>query len=411
MYHLLKIFDIGQQFFKVATFNYNLVCISMTVVKGPDQNTKPMLQGFLSNHESAEKVVEISVEPMLTYFEEARDSLNLNFDFLITGLTTKKLVIRFIKVAVYDQADNLITFRHLNHNGVGTPGIHTIGKYELDGQESLDIFNPFHQFPSDMQISYLRYMFTFYDPDTKTEYYYGNIIVKPVFYNQKVKLSLPLKGTLTILDGHDFYSHHRRFAMSLVRKITNGRFSSNFSRYGLDFTILGADGNTRRMKKSQIPENYDFHFEDVTKFYTHGADVFAPAEGEIVEVVNSLEDLYETPFNMDKAIAEDRIKELAGNYVIIKHNEREYSHLYHLEQGSLVVSHGNRVVRGQKIGKIGFSGASTTYSHLHYQLMDGIDFLGDNPIPFKFSNITLMCGKLEKDYEELSLDTGDIMRS
>ncbi|MGY5871543.1 MAG: M23 family metallopeptidase [Candidatus Thorarchaeota archaeon] len=383
----------------------------MTRVKDIDQFKIPRLQGFLSNHESQERVVEISIEPEIIYFEEARNSLNLNFDFLITGLTDKKLVIRFIKVAVYDESDTLITFRHLNHNGIGTPSIHTIGKYELNGKETLDVFNPFHQFPKDLPIGYLRYMFTFFDPDTKTEYYYGNVIVKPVIYKQKVKLSLPLKGTLTILDGHDFYSHHRRFAMSIVRAVTNGRFASNFSRYSVDFTLLGADGNTRRMNESQYAENYDFHFEDVTKFYTHSADVFAPAEGEIVGVVTNLEDLYETPFNLDKAIVEDQIEELAGNYVIIKHNEGEYSHLFHLEKGSIVVSQGDRVTSGQKIGKIGFSGASTTYSHLHYQLMDGKDFLTDDPLPFKFSNITLLCGKQETYYEEIILDTGDILRS
>ncbi|TFH04512.1 MAG: M23 family metallopeptidase [Candidatus Thorarchaeota archaeon] len=373
--------------------------------------TGPMLQGFLSNHESIDKIVDISVEPMPIYYDEARDSINLNFDFLITGLTDKKLIIRFIKVAIYDKSDTLITFRHLNHNGVGTPSIHSIGKYELNGKETLDVFNPFHRFPIDMPISYLRYMFTFYDPETKTEYYYGNITVKPVFYEQTVRLSLPLKGTLTILDGHDYYSHHRRFAMSIVRKITNGKFSSNFSRYGVDFTVLGPDGNTRKMKLSQYAENYDFHFDDVTKFYTHSADVFAPAEGEVVEIVNNLEDLYETPFNLDRAISEDRIQELAGNYVIIKHNEGEYSHLYHLQQGSIIVSKGDKVTNGQRIGKIGFSGSSTTYFHLHYQLMGGRNFLADNPLPFKFSNIVLLCGKHEKKYDELPLDTGDILRS
>lgn len=374
-------------------------------------HAKPRLQGFLSDHESDERVVDISIEPVTIYFEEARESMNLNFDFLLTGLTDKNLVIKFIKVAVYDESDTLITFRHVNHNGIGTPSIHTLGKYELKGRETLDVFNPFYQFPLDMPISYLRYMFTFYDPETKTEYYYGNIIVKPVVYEQKVKLSLPLKGTLTILDGHDFYSHHRRFAMSIVRSVTNGRFVSNFSRYGLDFTLLGDDGNTRQMNDSEYSENYDFHFDDVAKFYTHSADVFAPADGEIVKIENNLEDLYETLFNMDKAIAEDRIQELAGNYLIIKHNEKEYSHLYHLEKGSILVSPGEKVIRGQQIGKIGFSGASTTYSHLHYQLMNGAEFLKHEPLPFKFSDIILLCGKSEKYYDKVTLDTGDILRA
>ena len=209
---------------------------------------RPMLRGFLSDHNSGEEIVFITTEPETIFFEEGRDSLNLNFDFVIKGLSEKKLVIRFIKVAVYDAEGNLLTFRHLNHNGVGTPGIHTIGKFKIEGQELLDVFNPFYSFPKEFPIDHLRYMFTFYEPETKKEYYYGNIIVKPVFYKQKVRLTLPMKGLLTVLDGHDFYSHHRRFAMSIVRNVTNGSFSSNFSRYAVDFTLLGPDGNTRTLE-------------------------------------------------------------------------------------------------------------------------------------------------------------------
>jgi len=377
----------------------------------PERHITPHLQGFLSSHESEEKVVEIATEPNTIYFEDARDGHNLNFDFIITGLSDKKLVIKFIKVAVYDDTGTLITYRHVNHNGVGTPSIHTIGKFEIDGKETIDIFNPFHRFPTDLKIGHLRYMFTFFDTKTKSEYYYGNIIVKPVFYHQQVRLTLPMKGTLTILDGHDYYSHHRRFAMTLVRQITQGKFASNFSRYGVDFTLLGPDGNTRVMKESQIKENYDFHFDDITKFYTHGVEVLAPADGVVVDIMNDLEDLYDTPFNLDKAILEDSVKELAGNYAVIKHNEGEYSHLYHLKKGSITVSLGDKVEQGQQIGMIGFSGASTTYSHLHYQLMAGKYFLTDEPLPCKFSDIILLSGSTEKEYDNLSLDTGDIIRS
>ncbi len=50
------------------------------------------------------------------------------------------MIIRFIKVAVYDKSDQLVTFKHLNHNGVGTPSIHTIGKYDLKSRETIDLF-------------------------------------------------------------------------------------------------------------------------------------------------------------------------------------------------------------------------------------------------------------------------------
>ena len=52
----------------------------MPRVKESNQCKIPKLQGFLSNHESDEKVVDISMEPSSIYFEEARDSLTLNFD-------------------------------------------------------------------------------------------------------------------------------------------------------------------------------------------------------------------------------------------------------------------------------------------------------------------------------------------
>ena len=377
----------------------------MTEHKG----VEPHLSGFLSDHESPEKVVSITVEPDVTYIEEARDSNNLNFDFIVEGLTEKKLVIKFIKVAVYDEAGNLITYRHLNHNGVGTPGIHTIGKYEIEGREVLDVFNPFHSFPRTMPLNRLRYMFTFIEPESKREHYYGNVIVEPSYYHQEAKLTIPVKGTITILDGHDYYSHHRRFSMSLVRKATNNAFFSNFSRYSVDFTLLGEDGNTRQMDPTGYSMNYDFHFSDVTKFYTHEAVVYAPAEGEIVDVVDDHDDLYGSSFDMDEAIREGRVADVAGNHVIIRHNEGEFSHLFHLLRESVLVSVGDTVSRDQPIARIGFSGAATTYSHLHYQLMDGADFFKANPLPCRFSEVMLIRGNELVRYNIATVDTGDII--
>lgn len=371
--------------------------------------TRPRLDGFLSSHQSPEKVVSISSEPDIVYIEEARDMNKLSFDFAIEGLTDRRLIINFIKAAVYDENDDLITFRHLNHNGVGTPGMHTIGKYEIEGRETLYVYNPFHSFPKTMSLCKLRYMFTFIDPESKREYYHGNVIVEPVVYHQKVRLSIPVKGMITILDGHDFYSHHRRFSMSLVRAATDNVFQSNFSRYAIDFTVLGRDGNTRVMAPSEYSSNYDFHFDDVTRFYTHEAEVHAPADGIVVAVVDHLDDLYDTPFNMDEAIQEKRVADIAGNHVIIKHNEGEFSHLFHLLRDSVLVSVGDAVSRDQPIAKIGFSGAATTYSHLHYQLMDGEAFLKDNPLPCQFSEVSILRGREMIRFDRASIDTGDII--
>jgi hypothetical protein len=369
----------------------------------------PQLHGFLSDHESPEKVVSIAVEPSPVYIEEARHSNNLNFDFSLTGLTEKRLVIKFIKAAVYDEMDNLITFRHLNQNAVGVSGIQTLGLSEIEGRETINVFNPFHSFPKNIPLHKLRYMFTFLEPENGTEHYFGNNVIRPKVYHQKVKLNIPLRGLMTVLDGHDYYSHHRRFSMNIVRKITNNVFWSNFSRYSIDLTLLGEDGNTRNMTPKEYSNNYDFHFTDITKFYTNEAEVYAPADGVVIEVIDDLDDLIDSKFDFEQAIADNRIRDLAGNFVVIKHNESEYSHLFHLLKEGIEVSVGDTVSGGQRIAKIGFSGASTTYSHLHYQLLDGADFLRANPLPCRFSNVLLLYGKEVIRYENTCIDTGDFI--
>ncbi len=366
------------------------------------------LLDFLSDHSSDEKVVDIRVEPETIYFEDGRDANFLNFDFVLEGRTEKQLEIKFIKVAVYDNDDRLLTYQYLNHNAVGPAGIHTLGQFEINGKEQFDLYNPFYRFPKHLNIGYLRYMFTFYDPETKKEYYAGNVMVKPEFYDQQVRLDIPLKGVMTILDGHDYYSHHRRFSMTIVRKVTDNHFWSNFSRYAVDLVVIGEDGNLRR-PSGEAEEDYDFHFADVKSFYTHEATVYAPADGVVVEVVDTLEDLYDRKFDSDEAFQEGRYKDLAGNYVIIQHNATEFSHLFHLLKGSVLVEAGEEVRRGEEIGKVGFSGAATTYSHLHYQLMDGQDFLRANALPCKFSNVSLMLGSETIHFPEAVVDTGDVI--
>jgi hypothetical protein len=371
--------------------------------------SKPQLIDFLSPHSSQEELVVIKIEPNPVYLEEGREANYLNFDFFIRGLTAKNLLLKFLKVAVYDERNNLIDYKYLNHNAVGTPGIHTIHKIEVKGREKFDLLNPFHRFSSDMPIDHLRYMFTFMDQETTEEFYYGNIVVKPHTFQQQTRLQVPLKGMMTILDGHDYFSHHRRFEMTIVREFTAGRFASNFNRYGLDFVLIGDDGNLSQLGDGEHRNNYDFHFENVRRFYTHEAPVYAPADGVVVDVVNHLDDLYDTPFNIDQAARDDRIAELAGNYVIIQHNPSEFSHLFHLLKGSVSVSTGQQVQAGQQVGLIGFSGAATTYSHLHYQLMDGKEFLTDQALPCKFSNVTLLENGEPKYYAEVALDTSDFI--
>ncbi|MEE8331566.1 MAG: M23 family metallopeptidase [Acidimicrobiia bacterium] len=353
-------------------------------------------------------MVDITVEPTLVYVEEGRHGRHLNFDFLLSGLTDRNLELVFLKVAVYDD-DGLVTYRYLNRNAVGPAGIHTLVSTQLRGREPLGLFNPFHTFPLDLPLDRLRYMFTFRDVDTAEEFYHGDIDVMPSVFSQTVELELPVRGLVTVLDGHDYFSHHRRFDMEIARTATKGAMQSNFARFALDFVHIGEDGNTREMPGEERVANYDFRFPDARRFYSDGAPVYAPAGGEVVAVVDGQPDLYEQVFDFDAAVAANRVHDLAGNYVVIRHNDNEFSHMFHFLNGSIGVGVGQRVGAGDLLGRIGFSGAATVYSHLHYQLMDGPDFLTAQSLPARFREVTFVSGGTREEAFNVAIDTGDII--
>jgi hypothetical protein len=275
--------------------------------------------------------VSIRCEPEIVHLEQARGKQCLNLDFLLTNLTDRDIAIRFIKVAAYDKSGHLLTFRYVNRNAVGPSGLDTTCVLSIPAEETVDLYNPFVDFPCELSITELRYTFAFAESDGSRKYYDANVIVQPVVYEQQTPLQIPMHGLLTIIDGHDYLSHHRRFAMHLIRQVTEGAFACNFSRFGLDFAVIGEDGNLAQMKPSEYEANRDFHFTDIRRSYTDGAPVVAPAAGTVVEAVSDLPDLHGSTFDTDLATQERRMHEIAGNRIIIQHTGTEFSHLFHLE--------------------------------------------------------------------------------
>ena len=87
-----------------------------------------------------------------------------------------------------------------------------------------------------------------------------------------------------------------------------------------------------------------------------------------------------------------------GNYIIIQHNDGNYTLYAHLYAGSILVKAGDNVEQGQVIAKMGSSGASTG-AHVHFEVREGsnsitsrVDPLGyvdpSNPRPVAASVIT-----------------------
>jgi len=112
----------------------------------------------------------------------------------------------------------------------------------------------------------------------------------------------------------------------------------------------------------------------VTDYYCFGADVIAPAAGQIVWSCDSLPN--QEPGQMDA-------KHRVGNGVVIDHGNGEFSLIAHLQPKTQHFKVGDKVKAGDVLGKCGNSG-NTSEPHLHYHLQDGPDITTAEGLPAVF---------------------------
>lgn len=128
----------------------------------------------------------------------------------------------------------------------------------------------------------------------------------------------------------------------------NYHYAYPSQRYAYDLVI---------MKEGKSYNNNSLRNEN---FFAFNKEVIAPSDGKIVKVVNHIVD--NLPGEMNDDIP-------AGNYVIIEHDNKEYSLIAHFKQYSIVVREGEEVIQGQLLGLCGNSGNSSE-PHIHFQVMN-----------------------------------------
>jgi hypothetical protein len=126
-------------------------------------------------------------------------------------------------------------------------------------------------------------------------------------------------------------------------------------------------------------------FEDsgnaLTHFYTYNAPIYAPVEGKVVEMVDTLP-------NAPISLAPNEPNTPAGNHVVIEFEPDRYLFLAHLNPGTIEVEKGDYVRVGDLIGKAGNSGNSS-WPHLHLHIQDKPMISNDSTqgYPFRFRNM------------------------
>lgn len=178
----------------------------------------------------------------------------------------------------------------------------------------------------------------------------------------------PLRGSRYIAaDSCCDNARHRRAALPIDGTIRIAQ------RFAVDYERLDDEGRIWTGEK-----------EALESYAIYGEDVFAVADGRAVKVIDGLAE--QVPGRFPARIGLD---EADGNSVILDIGDGTYVLYAHLQPGSVRVSEGDRVERGEVLGLVGNSGNSLA-PHLHFHVMDGPLSLASNGLPYGLDSFSTL---------------------
>ncbi|KAB3536061.1 M23 family metallopeptidase [Alkaliphilus pronyensis] len=177
-------------------------------------------------------------------------------------------------------------------------------------------------------------------------------------FKQKGNYSLPFEDEWLIMNG------------GIDQKDSHSWEVIN-QRYAYDF-VMADSNNIRHINEGN----------KLTDYICFGKNILSPADGEVMATKNNVRD-YPYPGTMKLDFLSTDFR---GNFVIIKHEENEYSFMAHFIPGSIRVKKGDYVKRGEVIGRCGNSGHSTE-PHLHLHFQNRPSFYFADGLPIKFSSL------------------------
>lgn len=338
------------------------------------------------------------IAPAAPLIEHTAFGDSLNFDIVIHNPRAEALRIGSIQIDYIEASGTVLYSRTMDFQG---RGLETIPERGIEANADRLLYNPFPVLPAGVHpagvvahVSLFKWPLGHPTPDTSP------IRVLTLDYTATLaephppRLILPLKGRVLVWDGHDIYSHHRRWDYSNAELRRIG-YTANFARYSYDFVIV--DEHDRMMRSDEDKNENYFGF---------GQPVYAPGDGTVVEMHDGDPD--NRQFDME-AIKANQNSDF-GNYIIIDHGGGYFSLLGHVHQGSVRARPGDRVKAGQQIAEVGASGSSL-FPHLHYQLMNGFR-RGVEGVPSYFDGIARVRGRARVPVlPNTGIDSGDIVIS
>jgi murein DD-endopeptidase MepM/ murein hydrolase activator NlpD len=184
---------------------------------------------------------------------------------------------------------------------------------------------------------------------------------------QVTGLALPFAGIWGVVQGFASGTH------------------TGYATYALDF-VPAVRGGARLPPRGAA----------LSRFPCFGRPVLSPADGTVVRVAARARDWPAGTKGRDE-----------GNYVILEHAPREYTELRHLRAGSVRVTLGQRVRRGEVLGACGNSGNAGT-PHVHLGFLSSVAPITTRPVAFDRYEVRGADGAWRPPAGPLR--TGDIVR-
>ncbi|MFC5624411.1 DUF3887 domain-containing protein [Algoriphagus winogradskyi] len=188
----------------------------------------------------------------------------------------------------------------------------------------------------------------------------------PTLVRNETKLILPFKGEWTVFWGGD-------------TKELNYHVENIAQKNAFDILVIDEDGKSF---KTDGKQNEDY--------YAFGKELIAPADAEVVLVVDGVKD--NVPGEMNSIY-------IPGNTVILKTANNEYLFFAHFKQNSIVVKQGQQVKQGDLLGLCGNSGNSSE-AHLHFHIQNLEDMTKATGAKAYFEEI-IVNGELKTDYSPI----------
>jgi hypothetical protein len=167
-------------------------------------------------------------------------------------------------------------------------------------------------------------------------------------------------------------NHHRHGLFNI-----DGLVMCHPERSAIDFMKLGPDGS---IFKNDGAKNEDF--------YCYGEKLVAAADSTVLEARGDL------PENTLGHAPEPNLETLCGNYVVLDLGNGLFALYAHLKKGTLRVSPGQKVKKGEVLGLLGNSGNSDC-PHLHFQVANNRSITRAEGLPYAFEAFTCQGSKYE----------------